>query len=388
MAPSAAPKREGANAALELQPVASAANAANAAQAKPAGAATAQAVFQAKAAPGPKAEGGRNLTMLWVIGGVMVFAILAIGGYVWWSLNSLTPQITTLSRRSPAPIAPTTPGASGPVTAPKLDTLVSGAIAPATPRSDSPAPSPAPAAMATTTVTSPSTTPAAMPRTEDASPAPRSSAEMAARLVREAPAGPPLRLAPTPAPRVPAEITAGYEALRNGDLNAARRSYTAAYSADPSSLDANLGLATVEARLGNVGAAATHYRRALDIDPGNATALAGLASMADTSQPDVLEQHLRADLARYPQSAALHFALGNLYASRRRWEEAQAAFFETLRLEPSNPEALYNLAVAMDHMGQPRLASDYYARALAAARGRNASFDPVQVERRISELRP
>jgi uncharacterized protein HemY len=110
--------------------------------------------------------------------------------------------------------------------------------------------------------------------------------------------------------------------------------------------------------------------------------------MADMSQPEQLEQQLRADISRYPQSAALHFALGNLYAARGRWEEAQGAFFEALRLEPASADALYNLAVAMDHMGQSRIAADYYGRAVTAARGRTSAFDSAQVERRIAELRP
>jgi len=110
--------------------------------------------------------------------------------------------------------------------------------------------------------------------------------------------------------------------------------------------------------------------------------------MADLSQPESLEEQLRNDISRYPQSAALHFALGNLYASRNRWEEAQSLFFEALRLEPSSADTLYNLAVAMDHMNQPRLASEYYGRALEAARMQTAQFDPARVQRRIAELRP
>jgi Tfp pilus assembly protein PilF len=206
--------------------------------------------------------------------------------------------------------------------------------------------------------------------------------------VKDAPATPSLKLAPAEKTRVPTEIAAGYDALRAGDLAAARRGYGAAIAADPSSLDATLGLATIEARLGNAPAAASLYRRALELDPRNATALAGLASIADMSQPEQLEAQLRADIARYPQSAALHFALGNLYAARGRWEEAQAAFFDALRLEPASADTLYNLAVAMDHMGQRRLASDYYRRALEAARGQSAQFDPAPVARRLSELRP
>jgi len=387
--PAAAPRRAPANAAaLELQPLANAANAANAAPAKPAGAATAQAVFQAKAAPASTAQGSRNKMVLLIAGGVILVVILAIGLYFWFTVNSLQPQITTLARRAPA---------SGTVTTPtRVDTLVPGALAPATQRLDTTtattasasAPSAATASTTSTAASSSASTPPSPIGEEAAAPAPRNNAEAVARLVREAPSAPSLRLAPAPAPRVPPEIATGYELLRSGDLNGARRSYATAYAADSSSIDANLGLATVEARLGNIGAAAGHYRRVLNADPGNATALAGLASMADMSQPEQLEQQLRADISRYPQSAALHFALGNLYAARGRWEDAQGAFFEALRLEPASADALYNLAVAMDHMGQSRIAADYYGRAVATARGRSAAFDPAQVERRIAELRP
>jgi len=216
----------------------------------------------------------------------------------------------------------------------------------------------------------------------------RGNSNLASQLQREGPTTPQLRLTPPEKPRVPVAIVAGYDALRSGDMAAARRSYSTAVAAEPASVDAHLGLATVEARVGNVSAAASHYRRVLDLDPRNATALAGLASMADLSHPESLEEQLRNDISRYPQSAALHFALGNLYASRNRWEEAQSLFFEALRLEPSSADTLYNLAVAMDHMNQPRLASEYYGRALEAARMQTAQFDPARVQRRIAELKP
>ncbi len=59
-------------------------------------------------------------------------------------------------------------------------------------------------------------------------------------------------------------------------------------------------------------------------------------------------------MARHPQSAALHFTLGNLYASQSRWGEAQAEYFECYRLDPSSADFAYNLAVSLDHLGQPQ----------------------------------
>jgi Tfp pilus assembly protein PilF len=393
--PAAPPRRDPGSGALELQPIAGAPGTPPppaAGPAKPSAAATAQAVFQAKAAATPPGE-SRKALALWIGGAVVLLVGLGIGGYIWYSVSALQPKITTLRPRP----APTPAPASGAASPPRTDTLVQGANAPFTmptpPASGGAATSPptqtAPASAPPDPAASPP--PASTPRTATARieelPA-RGNAELAARLAREAPPAPQLRLTPTEPPRVPTNIVAGYDALRAGDLPAARRSYAAALAADPASVDANLGLATVEARMGSVPAAASHYRRVLDLDPRNPPALAGLASMADLSQPELVEQQLRADLARYPQSAALHFALGNLYASRNRWEEAQSSFFEALRLEPASADTLYNLAVAMDHMKQERLASEYYARALEAGKMQTTQFDPARVARRIAELKP
>jgi tetratricopeptide (TPR) repeat protein len=211
-------------------------------------------------------------------------------------------------------------------------------------------------------------------------------------LLKDAPAiAPPdsPRVARTPqAPRVPAQVTAGYEALRNGDFAVARQRYAAAVEADPANLDARLGLATAEARSGNRGAAANHYRKALEIDSSNPTALAGMAALAEASRPESLEARLRTDVARSPQSAPLHFTLGNLYVAQSRWREAQMAYFEAHRLDPANADILYNLAVSLDHLGQRRLAAEYYERALEEARTQAVQFDPAAVQRRLAELRP
>jgi len=221
----------------------------------------------------------------------------------------------------------------------------------------------------------------------------RPAEEAAANLLRDAAPSPapepPLRLdrSPEPQRRVPPEVAAGYDQLRQGNLAAARRSYEAALAANPANLDAVLGLATVEARAGSRTSATIYYRRALDVDPRNATALAGLAALADAARPDAVESELRSDLARNPASGALHFALGNVLAAQRRWGEAQAEYFEAHRLDPGSPEIVFNLAVSLDHLGQGRVAAGFYARALDAARGQYAPFDPAAVRRRLEELR-
>lgn len=237
------------------------------------------------------------------------------------------------------------------------------------------------------TVTTTTSGPAPAQPTAPAGPPTRE--QTAAELLRQAPAlrEPPVRLdRAAPTQRIPAEVATGYEALRNSDLAGARRAYTAAVAADSANVDALLGMATVEARGGNIGAAGAAYRKALELEPRNATALAGLATLSDPSRHGNVEARLREDLMRYPQSAPLHFALGNVFSAQARWSEAQAEYFEAHRLDPSSADIAHNLAVALDNLGQGRVAAQFYRRALDAARTQPAQFDPAPVARRLAEL--
>ncbi len=361
-APAARPVPKASIANLELQPVSAAATLGAAPRAD---AHAAQVVFQAKAANTPEQ---RSRGMLWATIGAVAVVAIAAGAYVWYSLNALTtPSVVQRPRSSPVQ-------SSGSLQMPQPAAEAALAVA-ARERASSAAPTPTP----------PQSPPIAAS-------APRPAEDTVAKLLREsaaAPSPPPLRLdRSAEAPRsVPADVTSGYEALRRGNLASARRSYEAAIGNDPTSVDARLGLATIDARSGNRSSAAAQYRRVLDLDPRNATALAGLASLADYSRPESLETQLQADLARAPDSPALRFTLGNLYASQSRWREAQAQYFEAHRLDPGSGDILYNLAVSIDQLGQARVAADYYRRALEAARDQGAQFDPAPVARRLAEIR-
>jgi tetratricopeptide (TPR) repeat protein len=139
---------------------------------------------------------------------------------------------------------------------------------------------------------------------------------------------------------------------------------------------------------GNRYAAAALYQRALAVDTRNATAHAGLAALAQGSErPEGLESRLAAGIAQNPQSPQLRFALGNLFASQSRWNEAQLQYFEAYRLDPASADLAFNLAVSLDHLSQPRLAAEYYARAIEAARTQAAQFDPAAAARRLAQLR-
>lgn len=359
--PAAAPRRK-----LELElhetapaPAAPAAAAGESAAAKREreGAKTVFAAKQPDTAAAPaKAAGSRKALIAVIVGAVVLAA--AGGGYVWYEINKKPAQVA----RGPLPSAPPKP---------VVPAKAEGAVVP-------------PVALPTPE------TAAATP--EKAKPEPKAAEKLVMNLLSESPSArpaPPLKLSRTiEAPRVSPQVSAGYEALKRGDPATARRHYEAAVAADATSLDAQLGLATAAARMGERDLARRHYRRALELDPKNPSAVAGLAALADFTRPDGLEAQLRADLASHPRSAALHFTLGNLYASQSRWTEAQASYFEAYRFDPDNADLAYNLAVSLDHLGQARLAAEFYQRALAASQTQAAQFDKGQVSRRVAELRP
>ena len=82
----------------------------------------------------------------------------------------------------------------------------------------------------------------------------------------------------------------------------------------------------------------------------------------------------------------LHFTLGNEYARQGRWGEAQQAYFKAVTKDPDNPDFAYNVAVSLDHLRQPKLALEYYRRALALGVKRSASFDQSSARKRVKEL--
>ena len=85
--------------------------------------------------------------------------------------------------------------------------------------------------------------------------------------------------------------------------------------------------------------------------------------------------------------ASLYFTLGNLYGDQSRWAEAQQAYFQAYQMEQSNPDYAYNLAVGLEHIGQPRLAANFYQRAVEQAKSKGRiGFNLAQAQDRIRQL--
>jgi len=180
-------------------------------------------------------------------------------------------------------------------------------------------------------------------------------------------------------------LTAAYQAYQHGDLGTAWQRYREVLLKDAKNRDALLGMAAIAQQQGQDDAAIQYYRQVLALDPRDPVALAGMSAFS-TGDAAGKESRLKLSLAQTPQSAALHFALGNLYSEQSRWGEAQQAYFNAFRLEPANAQFAFNLATSLDHLGQKKLAAQYYAQALQIDTTGNSGFDRVQTQQRLNQL--
>lgn len=181
-------------------------------------------------------------------------------------------------------------------------------------------------------------------------------------------------------------LLAGYQAYRNDDLDAARQHYGDVLHKDAKNRDALLGLAAIALQQSQDDIAAGYYRQVLALDPRDPIAHAGMSTLFGTADTAGTESRLKLLLLQQPQSAALHFALGNHYAEQSRWGEAQQAYFEAVRRDRDDGVFAFNLAVSLDHLGQTKLAAQYYQRALQLSPSDTAGFNRAQVQQRANEL--
>ena len=183
------------------------------------------------------------------------------------------------------------------------------------------------------------------------------------------------------------KVNSAYAAYTVGDLATARAEYEQALREEPANRDALLGLAAVDVRAGRYESAEAVYLRLLQADPRDAHAQAALITLrGGRGDSMAAESRVKSMLADNPGAHVLNFTLGNQLAQQGRWAEAQAEYFKAFSAEPENADFAFNLAVALDHLRQPKLALEYYRRALALAKARGAGFNIAAAEARAAQL--
>ncbi len=177
-----------------------------------------------------------------------------------------------------------------------------------------------------------------------------------------------------------------YETLQSGDHARAKGLYEQVLQAEPRNMDALIGLGAIALNEGHIDDASRYYQRVLELDPRNSYAQAGLISIVGGGDLQASESRLKQLIARDP-SAFLYFSLGNLYAEQGQWPSAQQAYFQAYQMQQDNPDYAFNLAIGLEHLGQNRLALDYYRKALDLSfKKGHANFDQSLVIQRVGQL--
>lgn len=179
-----------------------------------------------------------------------------------------------------------------------------------------------------------------------------------------------------------------HAALMAGSLAVAEAAYAKVLASDARNADALRGLAALAVQRGEHGRAETLYRLALDADPADAVARAGLHGLGRVGDSTQEESRFKTLIAAQPEEHVLRFALGNLYAAQGRWHDAKSQYLLAHGADPAQPDYLFNLAVSLEHLGEPQRARERYAAALAAAARRPAIFDPALASAALRALAP
>lgn len=190
-----------------------------------------------------------------------------------------------------------------------------------------------------------------------------------------------------PPPAINPNLNNAYAAFNAGDDAAAQAAYRQVLQADIRNTDALLGMAAVAMRQGRVNDAMGWYGKVLEVEPRNSFAQAAMASLIGQVDPVSSESRIKNMLALQPNAAHLHASLGNLYASQNQWSQAQQSYFEAHRLDASNAEYAFNLAISLDQLAKPALALQYYRQTLVLLGEKSvATIDRAALESRIAQL--
>jgi Flp pilus assembly protein TadD len=320
--------------------------------------------------------------------GALALVGLGYGGYVWWQMRPRysIPPVEVQARPVATPAQSAT--ASAPVATPPQPDA-------APPPSAPQAPVPAPARRAVPGIPPIQPVRPPRPRSQQASGAlasgssalrPESSSDSTGSVSPRA--GEALAPIAINAPTLSVDplVEQAYQAFQRNDLAVARDGYQRALAREPTNRDALLGLAAIDVRSGQLNSAEARYLRLLEIDPRDSHAVASLISLRGQLDPVASESRLKSLIASQPETALLHFSLGNQYAQQSRWSEAQAAYFKAHSVDPENADYAFNLAVSLDQLHQGKLALEFYQRALALSEKRAASFNPAHARLRVQEL--
>lgn len=155
-----------------------------------------------------------------------------------------------------------------------------------------------------------------------------------------------------------AQIELGQIILAGGQSQDAKERALSVLRTDPKNLEALLLLSNADAILGNAKDARQEAQQAVDLAPDQVRTYINLAIIEEKSVADVdaVAVILKKAQSIDGSSAIPRMALGELFARRNRWTEAQSEFRAAVALAPHDPKPISALAAVYLKQGDHTLA--------------------------------
>jgi len=173
-----------------------------------------------------------------------------------------------------------------------------------------------------------------------------------------------------------------YQAYLNKDYQTAKKGYQKLLAQNPKNISALFGLGAIAMQEGETQKAKQYYLAAAHVAPNNPNVKKVLAVIqASEINAPQYEQHLEQLLLQHPNDGAINYSMGNVYARRNDWLNAQKHYFTAVSSGYVNFDSMMNLAISLDHLGQYAQAKDYYSKAIAMS-SRKAQFQQVSMAKK------
>jgi len=185
-------------------------------------------------------------------------------------------------------------------------------------------------------------------------------------------------------PNVNQYLDQGYENLIAGRYQIAAGYYEEALSVEPRNENAMFGLGTTYQKLGRNEEARDTYAKLLSYNPTHLEGLNNFMALISEEAPEEAIAELERMEKESPDFSPIPAQLGIIFSKQGNYAKAAEKLARALNLSPENNAYKYNLAIALDKLGQGQAASDLYVQLINASNaGQPIPGDPETIRNRI-----
>ena len=182
-------------------------------------------------------------------------------------------------------------------------------------------------------------------------------------------------------------INAAFASYQQGDFINSKSHYLTALSIEPTSSDAQFGLANIAMAEQNFSKAIEYYQMRINLQPNDSLALSGMILAANQFENvNKLKEQLNQILIQNPKASHLYFIQGTLFSRQQNWVDAQNSFFTAWQYSPDKAVYAFNLAVSLEQLDQPKAALTFYKKAFELNDQSKRFIDSNVLSNRIEQL--